>query len=127
MKIKMYQILEFENIYNKLKDEKMSVKTAYKLSKLAREMDNEKIFYQARLSSIIDSYGDRDENGEFILTADKTGVQIKEGMLEKCQADVMELSNLEIDINGIEIGIEELESFELTLQDMEILMPFIKE
>lgn len=127
MKIKMYQILEFENLYNKLKDFKMSIKTAYKLSKLVREVDNEKMFYQTKLASIIDSYGEKDSDGNFVLTEDKTGVQVKKGEIEKCQKEIVELSNLDVEISGIEISIEELENFELTLQDMEILMPFIKE
>ena len=127
MKIKMYQILEFENIYNKLKDEKMSVKTAYKFSKLTREIENERFFYQTKLQSIIETYGEKDDEGNFVLTEDKNGVQIKKGEIEKCQREVAELTNLDVEINGIEISIEELENFELTLQDIEILVPFIKE
>lgn len=127
MKIKMYQILEFENTYNKLKNEKMSIKTAYKFSKLAREIENERFFYQTKLQSIIETYGEKDDEGNFVLTEDKNGVQIKKGEIEKCQREVAELSNLDIEINGVEISIEELENFELTLQDMEILVPFIKE
>lgn len=127
MKIKMYQILEFENFYNKIKDVKMPIKTAYKFSKLLREIDNEKLFYQTKLQSIIDTYGERDNDGKFILTQDGNGVQIKKAELEKCQKEIIELSNLEAEINGIEISIEELENFDLTIQDINILMPFIKE
>lgn len=127
MIVKMYQILDFENFYNKIKDTKMSVKTAYKFSKLIREIDNERLFYQTRLQSIIDTYGEKDDEGNFVLTQDKTGVQIKKAELEKCQKEIIELSNLETEINGIEISIEEIENFDLTLLDMNILMPFIKE
>lgn len=127
MMVKMYQILEFENFYNKIKDVKMSIKTAYKFSKLMREIDNERTFYQTKLQFIIDTYGERDNEGNFVLTQDKNGVQIKKTELEKCQKELTELSNLDIEINGVEISIEELENFELTLQDLNILMPFIKE
>lgn len=127
MIVKMYQILEFEKFYNKIKDIKMSIKTAYKFSRLVREIDNEKIFYQTKFQSIIETYGEKDEEGNFVLTQDKTGIQIKKAELKKCQKEVMELSNLEVEISGIDISIEELDNFELTLQDMNILMPFIKE
>ena len=127
MVVKMYQILEFENLYNKIKDIKMSVKTAYKLSKLVREIDNERAFYQTKLQSIIDIYGERDAEGNFILTQDKNGVQIRKTELEKCQKEIMELSNLDIEIAGIQLSIDELENFELTLSDMHILMLFIEE
>lgn len=127
MTVKMYQVLEFENFYNKIKDIKMPIKLAYKFSKLMREIDNERIFYQNKLQSIIEAYGEKDNDGNFVLTQDKSGVQIKKEDLEKCQKEVMELSNLDVEINGIEISINELENFELTLQDMNILMSFIKE
>lgn len=127
MIVKMYQILEFEKFYNKIKDVKMSIKTAYKFSRFMREIDNERIFYQTKFQSIIETYGEKDEEGNFILTQDKTGIQIKKAELNKCQKEVTELSNLEVEISGIDISIEELENFELTLQDMNILMPFIKE
>ncbi|MBQ4060589.1 MAG: hypothetical protein IJD46_01055 [Bacilli bacterium] len=127
MIVKMYQVLEFENFYNKIKDIKMPIKLAYKFSKLMREIDNERFFYQNKLQSIIEAYGEKDNDGNFVLTQDKSGVQIKKEDLEKCQKEVMELSNLDVEINGIEISINELENFELTLQDMNILMGFIKE
>ena len=92
-----------------------------------REIDNERFFYQNKLQSIIEAYGEKDNDGNFVLTQDKSGVQIKKEDLEKCQKEVMELSNLDVEINGIEISINELENFELTLQDMNILMGFIKE
>ena len=54
-------------------------------------------------------------------------MQIKKAELGNCQKEIIELSNLEIEIKGIEISIEEIENFDLTLLDMNILMPFIKE
>ena len=127
MKIKMYEILEFENIYNKLIDKNMPIKIAYKFSKLNREIENEKSFYHSKLQSIIEIYGEKDEAGNFILTQDKTGIQIKKENLNECQKAIAELSNFEIDINGIKINIEELENFDLTLREMNILAPFIEE
>lgn len=127
MILKMYQILAFEDIYNKIKDTKMPIKVAYKFSKLTREVDSERVFYQSKLQSIIDTYGEKDSEGNFVLTEDKTGIQIVKENLNKCQEEVNELSNLDVEINGIEFNLEELENLSLTLQELDILMPFIKE
>lgn len=127
MNLKMYEILGFEGIYNKLQNTKMPLRVAYKFSKLASEIQKEKNFYQTKLQSIVDAYGEKDADGNFILTPDQTGVQIKKEDLEQCQKEVSELSNLEVEINGTEFTLEELGSFDLTLQEIQNLMPFIKE
>lgn len=127
MKVKMHQILDFELVYNKIKNTKMPIKTIYNFAKFAREINNEKEFYQQELQRIIDNFGERDENGNFVLTEDKTGIQIKKELLNECQKEIALLSNLEIEIKGISLSIDELENVELTLSEMEILMAFIEE
>ena len=127
MKVRMYQVLDFETIYNKIKDIKMPIKTTYNFAKLAREINEEKLFYQQELQRIIDNFGERDENGNFVLTEDKSGVQIKKENLNECQKEIIALSNLEVEIKGINLNIDELENVELTLPEMEILMAFIEE
>ena len=59
MILKMYQILEFQSLYNEIKDEKMSVKTAYKFSKLVFEFNSEIKFYQNKLQEILQKYGEK--------------------------------------------------------------------
>lgn len=127
MKVKMHQILDFELVYNKIKNTKMPIKTTYNFAKLAREVNNERDFYQQELQHIINEFGEKDENGNFVLTEDGTGVQIQKDRINECQKEIILLSNLEVEIKGINLAVEELENIELTLSEMEILMAFIEE
>lgn len=127
MTIKMHQILEFQLFYDKIKEKEMSIKTAYKFSKLISRLDTEIKFYQKKFQSILEKYGEKDEKGNFKLTEDKKGVVIKQENLLVCQKEVEELHNLDIEISEADFTLDELDSLNVTIQEMNIMMPFIKE
>lgn len=127
MTIKMYQILEFQFFYDKIKEKEMSIKTAYKFSKLVSRLDTEIKFYEKKFQSILEKYGEKDEKGNFKLTEDKKGVVIKQEDLLACQKEVEELHSLDIEISGADFTLDELDSLNVTIQEMNTMMPFIKE
>ena len=127
MKLKMQQIIEFQKFYNNVKNIKLPLKTAYKLNKLFIQANEELSFYQQKFAEIINNFGKRDENGELVYSSDKTSIEIEETRRDECFQKIEELQNLEVDINGIDFTIEELEGFNLTISEVECLMPFIKE
>lgn len=127
MILKMYQIIPFENFYTRIKSFVLPIKISYKLSKLARAIEQEKTFYQSKVQEIIEEYGERDENGELKLTDDKTAFVIKEDKVLECQQKMNELLELEIDIEEIKFSIDELEDLKLSPQEMDALIPFITE
>ena len=127
MKLKMQQIIEFQKFYNNVKNIKLPLKTAYKLNKLFIQANEELSFYQQKFAEIINNFGKRDENGELVYSSDKTSIEIEETRRDEKNQKIEELQNLEVDINGIDFTIEELEGFNLTISEVECLMPFIKE
>lgn len=127
MTIKMHQILEFQFFYDKIKEKEMSIKTAYKFSKLISRLDTEIKFYQKKFQSILEKYGEKDKDGNFKLTEDKKGVVIKQENLIVCQKEVEELHNLDIEISEVDFTLDELDSLNVTIQDMNIIIPFMKE
>ena len=127
MKLKMNQIIEFQMFYSNIKNTKLPLKTAYKLNKLITQINTESSFYQQKFSEIINEFGKRDENGELIYSSDRTSIEIMDGRRLECQQKIEELQNLEVNIEGIEFTIDELESLNLTISEMGCLMPFIKE
>lgn len=126
MILKMYQILEFQSLYNEIKDEKMSVKTAYKFSKLVFEFNSEIKFYQNKLQEILQKYGEKDEGGNFKLTENKEGVMVKQENIAQCQIETRELHDLDIKIPDISFTLDELENLNITIQQMNIIMPFFE-
>ena len=127
MKLKMQQIIEFQKFYNNVKNIKLPLKTAYKLNKLFIQANEELSFYQQKFAEIINNFGKRDENGELVYSSDKTSIEIEEARRDECLQKIEELQNLEVDISGIDFTIEELEGLNLTIYEVECLMPFIKE
>ena len=127
MKIKLQNLAEFSNIYSTLKNGKMPFKTAYKFNKIFTQIDTELTFYQQKFADIVREFGKQDENGNYIYTQDGSSIEIMEGRQLECQQKIAELQNIEADIPDVYFSIDELESFDLTIQEMNCLMPFIKE
>lgn len=123
----MNQVVEFQKFYEDIKNMKFPLKTAYKLNKLITQVNNEISFYQQKFSEIINEFGKRDENGEFVYSQDGSSIEIVEGRQTECQEKVNELQNLEAEIQDIFFTIDELDGLNLTLYEMNCLLPFIKE
>lgn len=126
MIVKMNQILSFCSFMENFKEAKVPLKTAYKINKLLQKMEVEKTFYQKSFSDIIQTYGKKDANGNYIFSQDGVSIEIKEELREECVSKVIELENLEIEIEDIFFSIDELDFLNLTIQDMNSLMPFIQ-
>ena len=127
MKIKMNQVVEFQKFYENIKNMKFPLKTAYKLNRLITQVNNEISFYQQKFSEIINEFGKRDENGEFVYSQDGSSIEIIEGRQSECQEKVNELQNLEAEIQDIFFTIDELDGLNLTLYEMNCLLPFIRD
>ena len=124
--MKMYEILEFSKVYNSIKDEKMSIKTAYKLNKLIKKIEEENNFYNIKFHEIIEQYAEKNDQGEYQYI-DENSIKIKEGKEQECYKKVSELQNLEIETPNITFSIEELGDINLTIDTVNMLMPFIEE
>lgn len=127
MKIDVIHALAFKELYEEIKNKTLPIKTAYKFSKIIRVIDNELIFFQDRMKQLMEKYGKKDENGQFILTNDQKGIQIQEDKISACKEETQELYNLAIDVRVDKFKLEELISLEVTAQDMQILSVFIED
>lgn len=126
MQIKMTDILNLNSIYTKIKNKSFSVKTTYRMSKLFSVVTKEAEYYSNELNELIGKYAERDENGGFI-PAGKDGVQIKKECIDTVQSQLNDLLNLDVEVPDVQFSIEDLESGNLTVDEFNILMPFIKD
>lgn len=127
MNIKLVEILKFENFYSKIKEKKLPIKTTYKLTKFFNKVDEEIKFFQTRIKEICETYGERDENNNFIPLEGGAGIKVKEDKIEECQNEIYDLSNLEVEIPAISISLEELEGLELSIEELYPILSFIEE
>ena len=123
--MKLHEVLSFQNFYTSVRDTKLPIKTAYKLTCLAHRVEQEAAFYQSEFSKILDEYALK-ENGQYVYSEDMTSIKIIEGREEECTAKIMELKNLEIDLSEFTFTLEDFETLNLTISQMDSLMPLIQ-
>lgn len=125
--MKIVKLFAFEQVYPKLKELPLNIKTSYTLSKIHQLALLDIEFYKNSLSNIINKYGQRDEEGN-LKVAEDNFIPIIEGELERCQKEIRELENLEIyNYDSYKISIEDLINIELSPEDLDNLSAFLKE
>ena len=124
--MKMYETLALQSFYASVQDKKMPIKTAYKLSRLAKRIEEEAQFYQKEFARIVDEYAVK-ENGQLVYSEDMTSIKIISGKEDECSSKITELKELEVDLSQFEFTLDEFESLELTLAEMSSILPLIKD
>lgn len=123
--------MTIENAYraraalNKISHSAMPAKTAYKISKLSNFLKDDADFYTERLSQIIEQYGEKEENGEPVISG--SGYKIQKDKTDECAAAIKELSEIEAAIPDAKIYLSELENIELSPNDIAAIYAFIEE
>lgn len=127
MLVRMQSLLNFTNFYEMVKGQKLNIKTAYKLTQLARAVEIELQFYQDKMKSIINEYSLLDENGKPIQLENGEGVKIRPGTEEECYKAIFELQSIEVTLPDIQFTFEEFTNVEITVEQMSAIIPFLKD
>ena len=125
MKLQLQTILNFSQFYPHTATVKLPIKTAYKISRLSKAIEDEVTFYQTKFREILSVYCQVDENGNYVPTADGQGFKIIEGKEAECNQAMIDLHQLEIELPDITFAIDEFDGMELTLKELDGIMPFI--
>lgn len=126
MKIKNLALIKAS--CDKIKNIKMPIKTAYKLSKLQKAIEEELSFSQGEYKKIVDEYAERDETGNYkFLDEAKTNIQIKPNYIKEAEQKTIELQELEIELPKITFTLSEFENIELSPEDISGIIDFIEE
>ena len=121
-------ILNFPKGYELLRGNKLPIQVAYRLSKLMKKCEEDIQFYRKRMTEIIQEYGQRDEQGNYVYDDDKVSILIQENRKQECKQEMLELENLDCDgYNDILIPISALVNMECTPEELEPLVPFLQE
>jgi hypothetical protein len=124
--MKMYEVLELQNLYNSIVNIKLPLKTTYKFARLMKRAEEEFTFYQEKFREIVEEYGVK-ENGEYKLTPDGQSIAIIPGKEVECSTKLAELRNLDVLIDGIKFTIEELEGIDVSISELSCLMSLIED
>lgn len=127
MTLKMYQLTDFSSFFEKVKTQKMSFKTSYKLTLLAQEIQKHISYYQEQFRNLLLEYSKKDENGNPIPTEDGQGVLLVEETMNEAYQKLGELRELDVEVPDSKFSPDEFGDVELTPMEMTIIMPFIAE
>lgn len=127
MTLKMYQIIDFPAFFEKVKNQKMSFKTSYRLTLLTNKVQEHINYYQEQFHNLILEYSKKDENGNPVPTEDGQGVLLKEETMGEAYAKLDELRELDVELPDAKFSPEDFGDVELSPTEMMIVMPFIAE
>ena len=125
--MKIYEALDYQRLYHRLKNQSMNIKLAYKLNKLNSKILTEAAFYEESLQKILNEYAQKDENGNLIQNQDQTGILIKPDYLEVCHKEINELQSINFDISDILFTLDELEALQITPAELSCIESLIVE
>lgn len=127
MKLKMKEITNFTTFYEAVKDSKLSVRTAYRLTKLTKAIESELGFYRENLQAIINQYAQLDEEGKAIPTEDGSGVKLRPETEADCYEAIYELQDIEVELPDIKFTFADFENTQLTMAEINSAINFFEE
>jgi hypothetical protein len=110
MKIRLIEIKMIESSINKLMESALPVKTAYRLSRLLRDVSQELQTLEENRVRLVTQYADDAKEGQ--------EVKVPEGKLKEFQDAFNELLQEEVEITFDPVSIDDLEEVKLTPVDM---------
>ena len=127
MTLKMYEIVDFPYFFEKVRNQKLSFKTSYRLTLLAEDMQRNINFYQENFRNLLMTYGRKDENGNIMPTEDGQGVLLIEETIPEFNTKYNELRTLDVELPDVSFGVDEFGDTELTPMEVYTIKPFIKD
>ena len=124
--MKMYEVITLQDFYAIVQEIKMPIKTTYKLTRLMRRVEEEIQFYQKEFNSILSEFALK-ENGSFVYSNDNTSIKIIPGKEEECAKRISDLRDLDVSLDEFQFNIEEFENLNLTISQMNSILPLIKD
>ena len=122
----MDQIMALRNVGDIFGGAKLPLKSAYKLNKIKKAVEENGEFYGEKLQEIIQTYAQTNEDGSYKFSDDGSQILIQEGKIEECEKALTELHELTVDIENYNLSIDDFgENLECAPEQLEALMPFL--
>lgn len=124
MKIKLIDLMQINQIFEKLYDKPLSVKTSYKLMKFAESTQKDIQFFKQNIADLIEKYGEKDKDGNLILVDDN--YKIEKDHINDFNTQYKEIQEVEAEIKSFKLSLDELKGVKLTPAELYIIKDFIK-
>ncbi len=108
-----------------LKDKSFNLQTQYKILKLVKAIEEEDELMNQSVLKIANEYAAKDEDGNAITTEDG-GIKIDENKKAELALALDGLNAAELQLPDIYFSLEEFEGLNLTLEELDAFIAFIK-
>ena len=125
MKLEVHEALQIKRILMPLTEQKMPIKTSYKMMKLISNIEKEGEFFDQQLKKLLEEYAIKDDKGQVDFHDGR--VAIEKGKEDTFYKELEELNSIEIEIPELKFSIEELDNLEISPKDLYLLDKIIEE
>ena len=123
--VKISDLLNSTEVLQKLAGTELKAKTAWQVGRILKAADTEiQSFNEARVS-LIQQFGEKDENGQ-LITDDRGNCKIPNEVITDFSDQLNELVNTDIEINAHKLKIDDIGDKNFTPAEMTQLEAFIE-
>ena len=113
-------------IFQQLATKPLAGAAAFRVARLIREINKETVIFEESYQKIIEKYGVRNENGDFIVLENGT-IKVAPEEIAECNREVESLMATMIEINASKISINYLKNIEITPSQAMAFEAFVEE
>ena len=117
IKIKLSDVVNSTETFNKIMQQPFKGSLAFKIARLARELEKEMQTFNDERMKMIRKYGKKDKNDELIVS-DNGNVEFENDKIDELNNEFNSLLETEIDINADKLPMDSIDEFELTPQEV---------
>ena len=125
MLIRREDLFLIKKIGERMKDKVFNIQTQYKLLKLIKIADEEYPIYMEQIQPLLDSYAEKDEQGN-IIHSEGGGTKIKTDQMNILEQKLYELREIKVQAPDLYFSLDELEKLGLKMGELNAFIDLIK-
>ena len=126
IRVNLNEILNASDTFSKIMEQSFKGSLAFKIARLARELNKEVETFNAERQKLLDKYCVKTDDGNFDI--DENGnIKLKSETIQEFNEEFNALLETEVEINADKLPMDKIDDFDLTPQQMLVLENFFEE
>ena len=117
IKVSLSDVVNSSETFGKLMQQPFKGSLAFKIARLARELDKEMQTFNDERVKIGRKYGKKDDKGELVVNKDGN-IEFEEDKIDELNNEFNSLLETEIEINADKLPMNSIDEFELTPREV---------
>lgn len=125
MILKFQDMVAIESFIQQHATDKMPVSAAFKLNKILRAISGDLQFFRDRYTTLLQTCGEKDENGELVVLENGNYKIKDEQTFEKGVKEIMDEEVVYNDLSCVKLA--DLQDIQISIAELSAVMPIIEE